>query len=205
MYTVVFECHSLYFVPHKGEMKRNERGKEFWSLISRTSRHELHSRPPLWMGRWLMCAGGSVQSKWAHAWRGHSTLPLTHGLLLQPTRRSLFPACAFCLPFIAASRCWETVTQGTRGSPVNQILISAKAVSFGTTYLGPVLKKSEGKWDMNSHGIEATTKDKRIWLLGNWQVKAEPVGEDAATWWAGAAALDASVSETDLSSSKYWY
>lgn len=71
---------------------------------------------------------------------------------------------AFPLP---QSRGAEKVTQGTRGSPVNQILISAKAVSFGTTYLGPVLKKSQGNRDMDGHGIEATTKDKRIWLLGN--------------------------------------
>lgn len=153
--------------------------------------------------------GSSVQSKWAHARRGHSILPPTTpprtGLLLQHTRRSLFPACAFSLPFIAASWCWETVTQGTCGSPVNQILISAKAVSFGTTYLGPVLKKSQDNRDMDGHGIEATTKNKRIWLLGNWQIKAEPVGEDAATGWAGATALDASVSETDLLSSEYWH
>lgn len=101
MYTVVFECHSLYFVPHKGEMKRNERGKEFWSLISRTSRRELHSRPPLWMRRWLMCAGGSVQSKWAHAWRGHSTLPLTHRASASAYQKEPFP----CLCFLPSLYC----------------------------------------------------------------------------------------------------
>lgn len=49
---------------------------------------------------------------------------------------------------------------------------------------------------MEGHGIEATIKDKGIWLLGSWQVKAEPVGQDVDTRWAGAAVLDASVSET---------
>lgn len=48
---------------------------------------------------------------------------------------------------------------------------------------------------MEGHGIEATIKDKGIWLLGSWQVKAEPVAQDVATGWAGAAVLDASVSE----------